>query len=79
MAEFVGDMYRTTRLTPEQLDLVFSKKAVDYLSTSQVQTLIQDSPDATRTALEKMMHLRFTPTHYEPDPVDDGHPLPSYS
>jgi lipopolysaccharide export system permease protein len=60
VAEQHAEVFRNTRLTPEQLDLVFSKKAVDYLSTVQLQALIADSPDSTRTTLEKMMHIRFT-------------------
>lgn len=60
VAEKIDFMPYRTRLTPEQLDLVFTKKAVDYLSSAQVQTLIQDSPEVTKTSLEKMMHIRFT-------------------
>jgi lipopolysaccharide export system permease protein len=60
VAERVGDLKYMTPLSPEQLDLVYSKKAVEYLSTSQIQTLIQNSPDVTKVTLEKIMHIRFT-------------------
>lgn len=60
VAERVGPMQYYTQLTPHQLDLVYSKKAVEFLATSQIQTLIQNSPDVTKVALEKMMHIRFT-------------------
>lgn len=60
VAEVVGEFRRRTPLTPDQLDLVCSKKAVDYISTRQVLNLIHNSPAETRINLEKIMHLRFT-------------------
>ena len=56
----VGELVYITGLTPQQLDLVFSKKAVEYLSTSQIEDLIRNSPDVTRPGLYKIMFLRFT-------------------
>jgi len=50
----------TSRLTPEQLDLVLSKKAVDYLSSEKVWELASASPEVNRPILYKIMHLRFT-------------------
>jgi lipopolysaccharide export system permease protein len=49
-----------TALTPEQLDLIFQKKAVDYLSSAQVHKLITFSPEINKPLLYKIMHLRFT-------------------
>jgi lipopolysaccharide export system permease protein len=54
-------LYRVTSLlTPQQLDIVEQRKAVDYLSTAQIIDLIRNSPDLTKPALEKVMHIRFT-------------------
>jgi lipopolysaccharide export system permease protein len=50
----------TTPITPQQLDLIFSKKAVEYLSSARIYELIQNSPDLTKPMLYKMMHIRFT-------------------
>jgi len=58
--ERVTDMAYNTGLTPQQLDLVFQRKAVDYLSSAQVHELIVNSPAVTRPELEKVMHTRFT-------------------
>lgn len=49
-----------TQMTPEQIDLILSKKAVDYLSSSKVQQLAKFSPDVNRPMLYKIMHMRFT-------------------
>jgi lipopolysaccharide export system permease protein len=51
--------YRT-RIDPEQLDLIFQKRAVDYLSSAQVHKLITFSPEINKPLLYKIMHLRFT-------------------
>ena len=60
VAEQVREVNRVTKLTPDQLDLAISKKAVEFLSSSQIQTLINTSPDVTKPGLEKIMHTRFT-------------------
>jgi lipopolysaccharide export system permease protein len=49
-----------TPLTPKQLDLISSKKAVDYLSSRQVWDLAERSPPINQPPLYKIMHLRFT-------------------
>jgi lipopolysaccharide export system permease protein len=49
-----------TQMTPEQIDLILSKKAVDYLSSAKVQQLAKFSPDVNRPMLYKIMHMRFT-------------------
>lgn len=49
-----------TSLTPEQLDLILSKKAIDYLSWTQLSRLAQFPAEANKPLLEKMMHMRFT-------------------
>jgi lipopolysaccharide export system permease protein len=49
-----------TGITPAQLDLIFQKKAVDYLSSAKLHDLIEFSAPSNRLTLEKMMHLRFT-------------------
>ncbi|HUO07294.1 MAG TPA: LptF/LptG family permease [Phycisphaerae bacterium] len=60
---FVGNVEQQvyqTGLTPQQLDLMFRKKAVDYLSTSQVRELAASSPPANQPLLYKVMDLRVT-------------------
>ncbi len=52
-------LYRTS-YTPAQLEILFSKKAVEYLSSARLHELINYSPDATRPMLYKMMHIRVT-------------------
>jgi lipopolysaccharide export system permease protein len=49
-----------TNMSPDQLDLIFQKKAVDYLSSAQVHKLIEYSPEINKPMLYKIMHLRFT-------------------
>jgi len=49
-----------TGLTPAQLDLMFSKKAVEYLSSKQVRELAANSPPANQPMLYKIMDLRVT-------------------
>jgi lipopolysaccharide export system permease protein len=49
-----------TNLSPQQLDLIATKKAVDFLASSQIQSLIEASLGPTRASLEKTMHTRFT-------------------
>jgi len=49
-----------TYLKPAQLDLIFQKKAVEYLSSTQVHKLIELSPPINQPMLYKIMHLRFT-------------------
>jgi lipopolysaccharide export LptBFGC system permease protein LptF len=49
-----------TGLTPAQLDLVFQKKAVEYLSSRQVRELAASSPPANQPMLYKIMDLRVT-------------------
>lgn len=53
-----GHVY--TKLTPEQLELVFSKRAVEFLSTAQIRVLRDNSPDLTKPALDKIMHARYS-------------------
>ncbi|HTV47292.1 MAG TPA: LptF/LptG family permease [Phycisphaerae bacterium] len=50
----------TTPLNPSQLNLIFRKQAVDYLSTYDVTQLMLNSPPVTRIALEKILHTRIT-------------------
>ena len=52
--------YYETGLTPEQVDLILSKKAVDYLSSEKVHELAKFSPAINQPMLYKIMHLRFT-------------------
>ncbi|HVX86054.1 MAG TPA: LptF/LptG family permease [Phycisphaerae bacterium] len=49
-----------TPLTPRQLDLVASRKAVDFLSSRQVWDLAQSSPPINQPPLYKIMYLRLT-------------------
>jgi lipopolysaccharide export system permease protein len=56
----MANYYYNTGMTPEQLDLIFQRKAVDYLSSSQVRELAKNSPEINRPLLYKIMHLRFT-------------------
>ncbi len=57
----VDVMYReNSTLTPEQIELFLSKKAVDYLSSRDVHKLAQFSPEMNQPLLYKIMHLRFT-------------------
>ena len=58
--EPVKVMTYQTPVTPGQLNLIFQKKAVEYLSTAQIDKLILYSTPATRTALEKIMYTRIT-------------------
>ncbi len=58
--EPVKQMIYYTPLNPEQLKLMFEKKAVDYLSTAQINRMIVVSPPATRAALEKIMYTRIS-------------------
>jgi lipopolysaccharide export LptBFGC system permease protein LptF len=51
---------RRTELSPAQLDLILSKKAVDYLSSERVHELAKFSPDINKPLLYKIMYLRFT-------------------
>jgi len=51
---------RRTELNPEQIDLILSRKAVDYLSSQRVHELAKFSPDVNKPLLYKIMHLRFT-------------------
>jgi hypothetical protein len=61
---FAGEIpvlvYGTKAMTPEQLDLIFQKRAVDYLSSAQVHKLIAFSPEINKPLLYKIVHLRFT-------------------
>ena len=54
------DRAYNTGLTPRQLELVFRRKAAEYLSSTQIHDLIVGSPALTRPELEKIMHTRFT-------------------
>ncbi len=58
--EVVSQMDYYTPLNPKQLKLIFQQKAVDFLSTAQIEHLIVNSPPSTRVALEEIMHVRFT-------------------
>jgi lipopolysaccharide export LptBFGC system permease protein LptF len=53
-------LVRRTELSPAQLDLILSKKAVDYLSSERVHELARFSPDINKPLLYKIMYLRFT-------------------
>lgn len=55
-----NDPYYTTGLEPKHVDLFLSKKAVDFLSLTQVYELIGNSTPNTRPNLEKIMHTRVT-------------------
>ncbi|HEY4329401.1 MAG TPA: LptF/LptG family permease [Phycisphaerae bacterium] len=59
-ARTVDILVRDTGLTPEQIDLILSKKAVDFLSSERVRELAKYSPDVNKPLLYKIMHLRFT-------------------
>ncbi len=56
----VKSMVYYTPLNPHQLRLIFEKKAVDYLSTAQVNNLMLNSPPSTRLRLQKIMYVRFS-------------------
>ena len=56
----VNEQWYQTGLTPQQLDLMFRKKAVDFLSTAQVRELAANSPPANQPLLYKVMDLRVT-------------------
>ena len=56
----VNEQWYQTGLTPQQLNLMFQKKAVDFLSTAQVRELAANSPPANQPLLYKVMHLRVT-------------------
>ncbi len=58
--QLVKQMIYYTPLNPEQLKLMFEKKAVDYLSTAQINRMIIFSPPSTRVALEKIMYTRIS-------------------
>ncbi len=58
--EPVKRMTYQTPLTPGQLNLIFQKKAVEYLSTSQINRLMLYSTPANRVSLEKIMYTRIT-------------------
>ncbi len=58
--EPVKQMTYQTPVTPGQLNLIFQKKAVEYLSTAQINKLILYSTPATRISLEKIMYTRIT-------------------
>jgi lipopolysaccharide export system permease protein len=60
VAEVVGTINYHTSLTPQQLDLIFSRKAVDYLGSQQVRELAAISPKINQPLLYKVMYLRFT-------------------
>jgi lipopolysaccharide export system permease protein len=58
--EPVKQMTYQTPVTPGQLNLIFQKKAVEYLSTAQINKLMLYSTPATRISLEKIMYTRIT-------------------
>lgn len=58
--EPVRHMIYYTPLNPHQLKLIFAKKAIDYLSTAEIDRLMMNSPPSTRDSLEKIMYTRFT-------------------
>jgi lipopolysaccharide export LptBFGC system permease protein LptF len=51
---------RRTELSPAQIELILSKKAVDYLSSERVRELARFSPEINQPLLYKIMYLRFT-------------------
>ena len=60
---FAGQMAQleyVTKLQPRHIELVLSKRAVDFLSSMQIQELVKYSPKATKPSLEKIMHQRVT-------------------
>jgi lipopolysaccharide export system permease protein len=56
----VSTLMYTTSVTPRQIDLIFQKKAVDYLSSTQIRMLASDPMESNKGALYKVMYLRFT-------------------
>ena len=50
----------STDISPQQLDLIVSRKGVEYLSSAKIFELIHYSNDLTKPMLYKMMHMRFT-------------------
>jgi lipopolysaccharide export system permease protein len=58
--EPVKRMTYQTPVTPGQLNLIFQKKAVDYLSIAEISKLMLYSTPATRLSLEKIMYTRIT-------------------
>ena len=59
-ARHFTQVVRRTDLSPAQIDLILSKKAVDYLSSERVHELAKFSPDINQPVLYKIMYLRFT-------------------
>jgi lipopolysaccharide export LptBFGC system permease protein LptF len=59
-ARHFNQVVRRTELSPAQIDLILSKKAVDYLSSERVHELAKFSPDINQPVLYKIMYLRFT-------------------
>jgi lipopolysaccharide export system permease protein len=59
-SEAIPTMTYHTSLTPQQLDLIFSRKAVDFLGSQQVRELASKSPKINQPVLYKIMYLRFT-------------------
>lgn len=49
-----------TEITPEQLDLIFQKRATEFLSSADLRRLINTSPEVNQPALMKNMHSRIT-------------------
>ncbi|MGC8624444.1 MAG: LptF/LptG family permease [Phycisphaerae bacterium] len=58
--ELVKRMTYQTPVTPGQLNLIFQKKAVDYLSIAEISKLMLYSTPGTRLSLEKIMYTRIT-------------------
>ncbi len=56
----IPQMIYYTPMNPGQLKLIFRKKAVDYLSTAQIDKLMLYSPPAIRIELEKIMNTRIS-------------------
>ncbi|MCL2641571.1 MAG: LptF/LptG family permease [Phycisphaerales bacterium] len=60
VAGTVPVMIHQTSITPQQLDLIIQRKAVDYLSSRQVRDLAANPMEMNKAPLYKVMYLRFT-------------------
>jgi len=60
VAGIVPMMTHQTSITPQQLELILQRKAVDYLSSRQVRDLAANPMEVNKGPLYKVMYLRFT-------------------
>ena len=77
VAEGVPAMWYNTALTPDQLDLVFSKKAVEFLSSGQIQKPHPIQPRNHQNGPRKSHALALHPTHHESGLAPHRHPVPA--